>query len=365
MTANPFQRFLGLTALLALAASACGGAAAPTATPTKAPAAASTAAATPRPAATAPATPGAAPAATATPRPPAALTPTAAPRAGAKGSIVFVIGTRGSEVLDAHDERGGNERPVTREIYESLGGAGMERKIVPQLAESWEVSADGLAWTWHLRKGVKFHSGDPFDAQDAKFTVERITQPARIHPQGSALGQLLDRVDAPDQYTVVWRLKRPFMQMLNHELWVTHVSKRYLERSGDEILRTKPVGTGPFKFVSQVKGEFTELEAFEEHYMTPPTVKKVTLRLVPEDFTRVAMLRTGEADIVMGIPGSQIAALEKIPGIQLIEDIGGRYHLSVLDVLHPEASPLKDVRVREAISLALDRKAMVDAIYFG
>ena len=164
------------------------------------------------------------------------------------------------------------------------------------LAESWSMSKDGLVYEFVLRKGALFHNGDPVTADDVKFSLERY--------RGTASKLLKERVAAvetPDPSRVRIRLKQPWPDFLTFYTnatgagWI--VPRKYVEKVGDEGFKKAPIGAGPYKFVSFNPGVELVLEAFEQYWRKSPSVKRLVLRVIPDEATRLAALKRGEVDI--------------------------------------------------------------------
>jgi peptide/nickel transport system substrate-binding protein len=167
----------------------------------------------------------------------------------------------------------------------------------PSLAESWSVSKDGLVYEFALRKGVKFHNGEPVTADDVKFSFDRY--------RGSANKTLKDRVaaiEAPDSSHVRFRLKQPWPDFLTFYTgasgagWI--VPKKYVEKVGDDGFKKAPVGAGPYKFVSFTPGVELVLEAYDQYWRKTPSVKRLVFKVIPDESTRLAALKRGEVDNV-------------------------------------------------------------------
>ena len=175
--------------------------------------------------------------------------------------------------------------------------------MAPCLAESWTESADGLVYEFKLREGLHFHNGDPFTAEDVKFTFERY--------KGTSAKLLHERVrtvEIVDPHRVRFVLQTPWPDFLTFygslatgAGWI--VPKNYLEQVGDDGFKKHPIGAGPYKFVSQKEGIELVLEAYEGYWRKVPHVKTLVMRSIPEDSTRLAMLKTGEADIAYAMMG--------------------------------------------------------------
>src|SRR6266498_3446604 len=174
--------------------------------------------------------------------------------------------------------------------------------LAPALAESWTVSPDGLTYEFVLRRGVKFHNGEPVTAEDVKFSFERY--------RGSANKTLKERVAAvetPDPGRVRFRLKQPwpdfvmFYSTATGAGWI--VPKKYVEKVGDEGFKKAPIGAGPYRFVSFKPGVELVMEANEQYWRKAPSVKRLVFKSVPDESTRLAALKRGEVDIAYSITG--------------------------------------------------------------
>jgi peptide/nickel transport system substrate-binding protein len=237
--------------------------------------------------------------------------------------------------------------------------------MAPSLAESWTASRDGLAYEFVLRKGVKFHNGEPVTAEDVKFSLERY--------RGGGATTLKERVagvDVLDAQRLRIRLKQPWPDFMTFygtpatgAAWI--VPKRYVERVGDDGFKRAPVGAGPYRFVSFTPGVELILEANESYWRKTPSVKRLIFRSVPDDNTRLAMLKRGEADIAYSIRGPLAEELRRTPGLTLkATSPTFTEWLTFIEQWDPK-SPWADRRVRLAANLAIDRKALNDAEYLG
>jgi peptide/nickel transport system substrate-binding protein len=236
--------------------------------------------------------------------------------------------------------------------------------LAPSLAESWSASEDALTYDFVLRPGVTFHNGDPVTAEDVKFSFERY--------RGASAKVLHERVavvETPDARHVRFRLKQPWPDFLTYYVSATGagwiVPKKYVERVGDDGFKRAPVGAGPYKFVSFTPGRELVLEAFEGYWRKVPNVRRLVLRSIPDETTRLAALKRGEVDIVYSIRGELADELERTKGLTLKPAvIIGMYWLYFADQWD-EKSPWHDPRVRLAAYLAIDRKTINQAITLG
>ena len=235
----------------------------------------------------------------------------------------------------------------------------------PSLAESWSMSKDGRTWEFVLRKGARFHNGDPVTAEDVKFSFERY--------RGAAAPILKDRVrdvQVVDPGRVRFHLKDPWPDFMTFygtyatgAGWI--VPKKYMEQVGPDGFKKNPVGLGPYKFVSHTPGVELVMEANESYWRKMPSVKRLVYKSVTESTTRVAMLKRGEVDLAYLLDAPQALELKRDPNFKLAFSGGiGTFYLDFLDQADPK-SPWHDRRVRLAASHALDRKALSEAETLG
>jgi peptide/nickel transport system substrate-binding protein len=249
-------------------------------------------------------------------------------------------------------------------IHDAMAKAMPGSTTAPSLAESWQVSADGRVYDFTLRKGVKFHNGDPLTSEDVKFSFDRYKG-----AQAKALKDRVEAVETPDPLRVKFRLKNPWPDFMTFYTaasgagWI--VPKKYVEKVGDEGFKKAPVGAGPYKFVSFSPGIELVMEAFDGYWRKTPSVKRLVFKVITDETTRLAALKRGEIDIVYSIRGELAEELQKTPGLSLKPTvIQSPQWVSMLDQWDPK-SPWHDRRVRLAANLAIDRKAINQAITLG
>ena len=230
----------------------------------------------------------------------------------------------------------------------------------PALADRYEFAEDAKSATFSLRPGTKFHDGTAITPADVKWSYE--------HYRG-AWGEVLkvntDGIEIADDHTVRFHFKQPFLDFpillgtanVCGAGWV--VPAKYYEQVGQAGFLQKPIGAGPYKLVSQQQGVKLEFEAFADYYR-PVNVQQFTMVSVPEAATRVAMLERGEADIMYFVPGELIDRVKSNPKLRLAPVVSGNWWLEFPGFQNP-SNPFHDKRVREAISLAVDRDAINDA----
>ena len=236
--------------------------------------------------------------------------------------------------------------------------------LAPCLAESFSASEDGLVYEFVLRKGAKFHNGDPVTAEDVKYSFERY--------RGASHDLIKDRVAAvetPDSEQVRFLLKAPWPDFLTFYAIATGagwiVPKKYVETVGDDGFKKAPIGAGPYKFASFTPGVELVLEAFDQYWRKTPSVKRLVFKSIPEETTRLAALQRGEVDIVYSIRGELAEELRRTPGLTLRPvSPPAPFWIYFPDQWDPK-SPWHDERVRRAASLAIDREGMNEAITLG
>ncbi len=249
-------------------------------------------------------------------------------------------------------------------IHDALVKAMPGNPTAPSLAESWQMSPDGRVYDFTLRKGVKFHNGDTLTSEDVKFSFERY--------RGASAKAIHDRVAAvetPGPLQVRFRPKNSWPDFMTFYTaasgagWI--VPKKYVEKVGDDGYKKAPVGAGPYKFVSFNPGVELVMEAFEGYWRKTPSVKRLVFKVITEESTRLAALKRAEVDIVYSIRGELAEELVRTPGLALKPTvIQAPQWVSMLDQWDPK-SPWHDRRVRLAANLAIDRKAINQAITLG
>ncbi|MBI4608235.1 MAG: ABC transporter substrate-binding protein [Candidatus Rokubacteria bacterium] len=239
------------------------------------------------------------------------------------------------------------------------------QKVGNSLAESWTESADGRVYDFKLRRGLKFHNGDPVTAEDVKFSFERY--------KGSGAKLLQERVrqvEIVDPLTVRFHLKEPWPDFMTFYGTTATASgivvpKKYLTQVGDDGFKKHPIGAGPYRFVSHKPGVEVVLEAYTGYWRKVPHVKRLVMKSVPETATRVAMLKNGEADIAAALDGEYAESVRRDPRLMLAPSKhASMYWIEFADQWDPK-SPWHDKRMRLAVNYALDRKAISEAACLG
>jgi peptide/nickel transport system substrate-binding protein len=235
--------------------------------------------------------------------------------------------------------------------------------LTPSLAESWTVSPDQRVYEFKLRQGVKFHNGDPFTAEDVKFSFHR-AKGAKV------LQDKVREVVVVDPHRVRFQLAEPWPDFMTFygtlatsAGWIA--PKKYMEQVGPDGFKKAPVGLGPYRFVSHTPGVDLVLEAHEGYWRKTPSVKRLVYKSVPEATTRLAMLKRGEVDLAYLLDAPMAEEIKRDPTLKLVfSGAIGTFYLDFLEQWDPK-SPWHDRRVRLAASLAMDRKSLNEADTLG
>ncbi|MDR2528791.1 MAG: ABC transporter substrate-binding protein [Synergistaceae bacterium] len=288
-----------------------------------------------------------------------------APGACAAGFDTFTLGLPAdASTLDPQQAVDTMSFAVTKHINEPLVTVdGKTKELTPVLAERWEI-LDQQTYKFYLRKGVKFHNGEPFTAEDVVFSLKRVADPKSAY--ANSRGRFIDMngFEILDDHTLIVRTVGPvggWLESMKHP-YASIYSKKAVEQAGADYFRN-PVGTGPFKFKKWVKGESIELEAFEDYYGKKPNFKNFHIRVLPDDSSRVIALETGKVDMIYAAPANDQERLNqpsskvkviKAPGLNLI-------YLG----MNTQKKPLNDPRVRLAIDYAINKDAYDQVVYQG
>jgi peptide/nickel transport system substrate-binding protein len=237
--------------------------------------------------------------------------------------------------------------------------------MAPCLAESWRESDDGLTYEFKLREGLTFHNGDPFTADDVKFSFQRYKGAS-----AKLLHERVKAVDVVDPHRVRFVLHAPWPDFMafyatiaTGAAWI--VPKKYLEQVGDDAFKQKPVGLGPYRFVRQEPGVELVLEAQEHYWRQTPSIKRLIFKGISERTTRLAMLKRGEADIAYLMIGDEASAIKADPKLRLAQVIPAATWWLEFPEQWDTKSPWHDRRVRLAAALAIDKQAVNEVERLG
>ncbi|HEY3062190.1 MAG TPA: peptide-binding protein [Chloroflexota bacterium] len=323
---------------------------APVAKPTEAPAPAATTA--PAAATTAPA----AAAATTAPAKPAA----AAPAKG--GQIVYSVVGTDVRILNTILQSDTVSGAITERVFDPLVNTDPKTgAIIPELAESWEISPDAQTYTFKIRSGVKFHDGHALTSDDVKFTYD-VLKTDRVKTQRTSSVEKVKSVDAVDPQTLRISLTEAYCPFLNDLTQLGILPKHLLENSKDlneDPFNLKPVGSGAFKFVEWVKDDHVTLQANDDYWGGRPSIDRFILRPLKDRAAQIAQLKTGEVDVAV-IDATEVKDLEPTHAITRYFPLGLTY------LAYNTRQPgLDDMHVRQALNYALDRKLIIDQVLLG
>jgi peptide/nickel transport system substrate-binding protein len=263
-----------------------------------------------------------------------------------------------------------NSNRVSRRIAETLVTfADESTRVEPNLAESWTISRDGLAYTFKLRKGIQFHDGTPLNAEAVKFSIERQFNPDHPfnklgkYPFAAYFFGNVKAVEVVSDDTVQFVLKEPrasFLSVLAAGA-ASIVSPTAVRKHGADYA-LNPVGTGPFRYVSWERGQRVVLERNPNYWKHPVKVERVVFRPIVEDQARLTELLTGSLDLIVGVPPDFVAQLENNPKIGLLKQVGA--HVWYLGI-NNQKKPFDDKRVRQALNFAVNKEAIVRDVLKG
>ncbi len=284
---------------------------------------------------------------------------------------VLVFARSGDSVgLDPGRETDGESFYGSRQIFDTL----VEFKpgtteVQPALAESWEVSDDGLEFTFNLRPGVEFHDGTPLNADAVKFSFDR--QMDENHPyydhgpwkyfSGMGMGSIIDEIVVVDDLTVKFVLTAPEAPFVaNLAMDFAAIVSPTAVALYDEEFSSNPVGTGPFKLVSWTKDDSIVLEANKDYWGEGPYLDRLILRVIPDATARYLALKNGEVDVIDFPSAEDFELMEEDPNIELIQQPGLNVGYIAMNV---DKEPFGDVRVRQAMNYAINRQEIIDGVY--
>jgi peptide/nickel transport system substrate-binding protein len=258
---------------------------------------------------------------------------------------------------------------VAGSLYNGLVALDKDFAPQPELADSWTIADEGKTYTFKLHPGVKWHDGKPFTSADVKFTFEQLLLKFHARTQ-TGVAPVLDKIETPDDLTVVFRFKTPYAPLLQQlNVIEAPILPRHLYEGGDpqnNPANLKPVGTGPFKFVEYKKGQQVVMERNPDYWKPGlPYFDKLIFSIVPEAATAMVAFERGEVDYV-SVPGSDVARVEKLPGVTVGRSpagAGGSFCVQTV-ILNLEHSPLDKLPVRQALNIAIDRQRMVKQVLF-
>ena len=267
--------------------------------------------------------------------------------------------------MDPHVGSNGVSNQVLNEVYETLLTFDENTNIIPLLAKEWKVSDDGRSYTFTLNEGIKFHDGEPFNAEAVKATYDR-----GVANQSLSIWRTIknwESVTADSEYQVTITLQEPNNTFINKITQFRIASPKAMDLGTDWFAKNS-AGTGPFVFTERVDGGYTKMVRNENYWQEGPTVDTLTFQVVPEDAARVAMLQTGEADIITPVPVTDVSIIEKDPSIIIDVAPATTYRYLTLNTewaLPDGRKPFADKRVRQACNYAFDSEAYAKVVFNG
>ncbi|MBQ4774612.1 glutathione ABC transporter substrate-binding protein GsiB [Pectobacterium versatile] len=285
----------------------------------------------------------------------------ASPVWAAKDAVIAVGSTFTS--LDPYDANDSLSQTVAKSFYQGLFGFDKDMKLVNVLADSYDVSPDGLTYTVKLHPGVKFHDGAAFNAAAVKVNLDRASNPDNRLKRYN-LFKMIDKTEAVDDLTVKITLKTPFSAFVNnlaHPAAVM-ISPAALKQYGKDI-GFHPVGTGPYRFVAWNQTDFVKVEKFNGYWKAGlPKLDSITWRPVVDNNTRAALLQTGEAQFAYPIPFEQAKVLEKNDKLALVASPSILHRYISMNVTQ---KPFDNPKVRQALNYAINKEALIKVAFSG
>jgi peptide/nickel transport system substrate-binding protein len=252
------------------------------------------------------------------------------------------------------------DRVVFSNIYEGLIKVDRNGQFIPGLATDWQISPDGKIYTFNLRKGVKFHNEEPFNAQVAKWNLERAAAESTVnaHPE---YFRGIAKIETPDDYTLILHLKDV------DALFIPHMAEGdavMLPMKGYENAKSNPIGTGPFQFVKWVRGDRVEMTRFVGYWNPElPYLDNVTFKFIGDASAQIAALKAGDIDVI-GYIAAPESAMEMSKD-KRFKVYAGTTTGEVIMSTNNKAKPFDNKLVRQAMAYAIDRQAVIDLVMFG
>lgn len=261
--------------------------------------------------------------------------------------------------LDMHQTGTASSSRVLQNIHNALLTVDKDLKLVPQLAESWEVAPDGLAYTFRLRPNVKFHNGATMTSADVKYSFERVKDPATGAVNFEVFNSVA-AIETPDDLTVVIRMSKvnaPFLSRL-----AENGAGAIMPKDSGPTQGTNPTGAGPFRFVKYDVGSLVQMERFPEYWDGPAYLDGIMAREISEPTTRLTGLRTGELHMINDIPLDRVAEIEGDGKLQVLKWFP--LNFDFINMNH-SFEPFKDARVRRAVDMIIDKQALMEGALWG
>ena len=280
--------------------------------------------------------------------------------------------------IDPHLTEIASDVQIKKTIFEALIHSSQYQKLEPELAESWSVTSDPLVWEFKLRKGVTFHDGSTFDAEDVAFSFKRAPGTKEKPTRYARSMKSIDTVSVIDPYTIHIRTKAfdPLLPAYMTGIMIISSDVGQVEPS-DFNSGKAAIGTGPYMFEIYKPGEKIEFKAYKSYWGKAPEWDKVTVLPITSNPSRVSALLSGDVDVINAVPTMEMERLESDPNISVVQTESNRVMFWVPDIARDNSpfvkgndgseikNPMSDIRVRQAITLAIDRDSLIDDVMQG
>ena len=258
-----------------------------------------------------------------------------------------------------------NAYAIVQNLFNRLVKLDASKQVVPDLATDWEVSEDGMAITFHLRDDAHWHDGEKVTSKDVKYTFDTIKDNPAYYM--STRLQIVDSIEAPDDYTVVFNMKQPDVSFIADLGWyATFILPEHIYNNGqaweDNPAAKEPIGSGPFKFVEHKQGESITLVANDDYHEGRPKLDRLIFSIIPDDATAVQALINGEIDVLETVPAANVDELLANNNIRMVLN---EYPSPMRIIFNLDNEILSDVNVRRAIATAINREEISEKIFNG
>lgn len=262
--------------------------------------------------------------------------------------------------LDIHQTGTASSARVLQNIHASIVDADKDLNVIPNVAESFELSEDGLTYTFKLRPGVKFHNGADLTSADVKYSFERCKDPA-TGAVNFEVFNAVSSIETPDALTVIVRLSTPNAPFLSR--LAENGAGAILPVGSGDTQGAHPIGAGPFKFVSHTPGVVVELERFDDYFGGPAYLDRVTAREITENTTRLTGLQTGELHLINDIPPDRVEEVEGNAKLEVLKWYP--LNFDFVNLNQQKFEPFKNADVRKAFDLIIDKEALLQGALWG
>lgn len=258
-----------------------------------------------------------------------------------------------------------NLYPAAQNMFHRLTKLDASKQPIPDAAESWDISDDALTITWHLKKGIKWWDGQDLDAEDVKYTFDYIKEHSNIYFSTSM--KIVESIEIKDKYTVVFHMNTADVSFVARVGWyATFILPEHIFNNGtaweDNPATKAPIGSGPYKFVSYTQGANITLVANEDYVDGAPKIKNLIFSIIPDNSTAIQALMNGEVDVITSVRAAYVDQLKADETIRMVLD---RYPSPYRIIFNLNHEKVKDLAVRRAIALCIDREEVSNKAYGG